>query len=369
MTKKVFALLMLSVFVLTAYAQEDADEWMMVNLQSGQETEVSVSDDCTDECELPALLPIEEEMENIDIEEEIRFIDFDIEDTLYDEQNLVPTRIVGEDSREDITERAQGVAKAAVVLAIAFPVKGSGFCSGVMVGPRLVLTAAHCLFSPERKGEEAKKVLVVANGVKGKPRAAALDRWIPKRFVVKKGKNRFIVDGRHDVALLVLDKPLGNITGIAGLKVLPEGQYDNLPVTAFGRGADKDWHSLWKSVGKVGIVHDEFLFTNLPVLAGNSGSPAINSSEQVIGLFTSDQHPLTIQGILRYPIPALGVMVKLRDKWRGIDDYPNIILKLRPSLINVIQEANRMVNQWEQRTASQSQLSDKKKKQNKTRSI
>lgn len=88
-------------------------------------------------------------------------------------------------------------------------VQGQGFCTGTLIGPRLVITAAHCLFHP-RTGEPVRlgDVHFVAGWNRGsfvahaQPRAMRIDpayvwqaRHAPEGF-------------SHDVAILELREPL-----------------------------------------------------------------------------------------------------------------------------------------------------------------
>ena len=71
--------------------------------------------------------------------------------------------IVGPDDREEITGKAVGPEKAVVVIEI--QQKGNSYlCSGAMVAPNIVLTAAHCLID-DKEGNYAKKVSVYAVGI------------------------------------------------------------------------------------------------------------------------------------------------------------------------------------------------------------
>ena len=69
----------------------------------------------------------------------------------------VPKAVVGPDDREDKTGRASKWEKAVVVLEM-----DGGLCSGSMVGPNIVLTAAHCL---NHRGKYVKNVNVYAVGM------------------------------------------------------------------------------------------------------------------------------------------------------------------------------------------------------------
>ena len=76
--------------------------------------------------------------------------------------HIIEANIVGPDERQDITRNAAGYDKAAVVLEMTLE-KGKGGCSGSMIAPNVVLTAAHCLYH----GQYARSVEVFAAGLAG----------------------------------------------------------------------------------------------------------------------------------------------------------------------------------------------------------
>ncbi len=88
---------------------------------------------------------------------------------------------------------------------------GTGFCTGTLIAPNLVLTAAHCMYD-KRTGErvETKNVEFLAGWRDG--RAAAIRG--AKRVVIRKGyryKNTRRLDRvAADIALIELDSPISN---------------------------------------------------------------------------------------------------------------------------------------------------------------
>lgn len=85
-------------------------------------------------------------------------------ETVTDLADMVPAAIVGRDDRVNITGKATDFEKAAVVLEMKGK-NGRSLCSGAMVGPNIVLTAAHCLTQGKNYMES---VQVFATGLPAK---------------------------------------------------------------------------------------------------------------------------------------------------------------------------------------------------------
>lgn len=115
-----------------------------------------------------------------------------------------------------------------------------GHCSGVMVGPRLLATAAHCLWNPRTRAPiPVTSLTFVAGYDRGnylKASKVARMHAAPGWNLATNNAGTGLAGRADDWALLELDEPLGEAVGWVALGGDPEaGQI----VTAAGYGKDK----------------------------------------------------------------------------------------------------------------------------------
>ena len=198
---------------------------------------------------------------------------------------------------KNITGKATGLEKAAVVLEYVNK-KGEyeGMCSGAMVGPNLVLTAAHCLIS-----SQYHPARVVAAGMKktkqGYPSAKVKNFFIPSEYSkpfkeiaeyydedeALFAENEYGYD-QYDYGLIVLKEDLSKQTGYFGLHLPPSSI--NVPIYAIGWSGDLPKRTLWKFPGFLTIFDDDFFEMSAYGKGGASGSPVVlqNRPSEIIGI-------------------------------------------------------------------------------------
>ncbi len=274
------------------------------------------------------------------------------------QHNSDETIIVAEDDREEITGKASIPERAVVVIEMEIYHNGSWepmHCSGSMVGPRTVLTVAHCLFFNKKyarkiriyatgmpltkkklnnifnnykKGINMLEELPLANQTSNTsyinlqvnilkeiiakhisteytkfsfPNAKAKQLWIPSKYkqFAKEFNQRMDLakEGLYDYGIIVLDKDLGKETGWLGLRAMSAIQLYQTNIVIIGRGSDKPEASLWKSLGRIGKVNKHYVYHNADVVGGNSGSPIFkaNDPQNVIAISnwgSEDGNPL-----------------------------------------------------------------------------
>ena len=261
----------------------------------------------------------------------------------------VPT-IVGPDDRKEITGKAVGPEKAVIII----EKQGKLHCSGAMVGPNIVLTAAHCLFNedgnyetglivyavglpslkiPPGEGDPLYKIRIetLSSYLNLYPDAAAKELWVPDQYIqatLSARPNQITEKQRfYDYGFIILDNDLGNKTHRLGLKVPSNEELNEANVIAIGRSSDKPSRSLWKSPGQIGEVEKYFVYHNVDIIGGDSGSPLFkeNDPKNIIALNTS--------GFGQFWVSI------------GFIDYPNCALRIRQEMIDALKNLEKEISE------------------------
>lgn len=306
------------------------------------------------------------------------------QETVMDLTGFVPAAIVGRDERTNITGRATDFEKAGVVLEMKSK-KGMSLCSGSMIGPNIVLTAAHCLTSgknfmesvqvfatglegnaqppssnPHRRtpkkpnqGRRNKKTpkkplspqdilnvlkqkstltdavtrqadASLAAARTGFPSANAVKIWVPQEWR-KANSSDGTVDLQkaepYDFGIIVLDSNLGDKTGWMKLASKSTSELKNKKIILLGRGGDKPSRTLWKAEGYVGKVDKLYLYHNADMVGGNSGGPIVLQSD-----------PYTIVALNNFDFTQ-------NNKPYG--SFPNGGLRLSKQIINAVRQTSK----------------------------
>ena len=205
-----------------------------------------------------------------------------------DPGSFKPFSVIGADDRVAVTDTTGFPARAIVQILFQSP-RGRQLCSGAMISPDTVLTAAHCVHSGTRTGQPFKAYSVVPGrnlgaapfGTCGVLRGYVLSGWVNAETALE---SRY-----YDLGALKLDCVVGKQSGWFGLTALADDAA-SLPIVVQGYAADlTPTGRQWRSEDQIRLLWAQKAFHQADTYGGTSGAPvaAKDQSAVIIGVHTN----------------------------------------------------------------------------------
>lgn len=195
--------------------------------------------------------------------------------------------IFGADDRRRITSTTAVPYRWECQLVITMPNGDQYIGTGWLAGPRLVMTAGHCVHDGGQGKKWAKRIEVIP-GMNGSSRPYGT--FVSTAFLSTQGWTQ---NGNfdYDYGCILLPSRVGDSLGYMGFASYSNSTLLNMTLNSAGYPGDKPFGTQWFTTGRATRVDNFTIYTRLDIRGGQSGSPVwrlTNGNRYAVGIVSAD---------------------------------------------------------------------------------